>query len=248
MFISPLGISRLGRLETGSVDISRQVLMEYSAFGQMREFLFLLLCFLFQSQTKRAKIMPIPIPKRPSGYVKGGASAVLQIEAFVDIQCPYSKKAWPTLLAVAEHYGPEKVQLRVQLLSMANHRQSWDVTKAIFAVAGADSELFFKLATFLYVRQEQFFNGVFKKLTQVDLYELIVRLLTEFGYQTDSTEFVKRLESDEVFAAAKIPSRIAFSQGVWSSPTFYINRAEANQLSSSSTLEDWNNILEPLLK
>jgi protein-disulfide isomerase len=192
--------------------------------------------------------VPIPIPKRPSGYVKGGLSALLQIEAFVDVQCPYSKKAWPTLLAVSDHCGPEEVQLRVQLLSMANHRQSWDVTKAIFAVAGADSELFFKLATFLYERQEQFFNGVFKQRTQLDLYELIVRLLAEFGYQTDPTEFIQRLESDEVYAAAKLPSRIAFSRGVWSTPTFFINGAEANQLSSSSTLGDWNNILEPLLK
>ena len=192
--------------------------------------------------------MPIPIPKRLSGYVKGGASALLQIEAFVDIQCPYSKKAWPTLLAVSDHFGPDAVQLRVQLLSMANHRQSWDVTKAIFAVTGADSALFFKLASFLYERQEQFFNGVFKQRTQLDLYELIMRLLAEFGYQTDGPEFIKRLESDEVFAAAKLPSRVAFSRGVWSTPTFFINGAEATQLSSSSTLEDWNKILEPLLK
>ena len=192
--------------------------------------------------------MPIPIPKRPSGYVRGASSALLQVEAFIDIQCPYSKKAWPTMLAVSDHYGPEKVQLRVQMLSMANHRQSWDVTKAIFAVAGADSELFFPLATFLYQRQEQFFNGEFKQRTQVDLYDLIVKLLTEYGYKADPAEFIKRIESDEVFAAAKVPSRIAFSRGVWSTPTFFINGAEATTLGSSSTLEDWNNILDPLLK
>ena len=190
--------------------------------------------------------MPIPIPKRPSGYVRGGSSALLQIEAFVDIQCPYSKKAWPTLLAVSDHYGPEKVQLRVQLLSMANHRQSWDMTKAIFAVAGADSEIFFKLATFLYERQAQFVNAKFEQRTEVDLYELIVRLLTEFGYRTDRTVFINLLKSDDVFFAAKVPSRIAFSRGVWSTPTFYINGAEATQLGSSSTLEDWNKILSAL--
>ena len=192
--------------------------------------------------------MPIPIPRRPSGFVRGGASALLQIEAFVDIQCPYSKKAWPTLLAVSDHYGPEQVQLRVQLLSMANHRQSWDMTKAIFAVVGADSDVFFKLATFLYERQEQFFNGPFKQRSQVDLYDLIVRLLAEFGYKTDPAEFIKRLESDEVYAAAKVPSRVAFSRGVWATPTFFINGAEVTQLSSSSTLEEWNRILGPLLK
>jgi Thioredoxin len=192
--------------------------------------------------------VPIPIPKRPSGYVRGASGSLLQIEAFIDIQCPYSKKSWPTLMAVSDHYGPENVQLRVQMLSMANHRQSWDVTKAIFAVAGADSELFFPLATFLYQRQEQFFNGEFQQRSQVDLYDLIVNLLTEYGYQTDRAEFIKRLESDEVFGAAKVPSRIAFSRGVWSTPTFFINGAEATTLGSSSTREDWNNILDPLLK
>jgi protein-disulfide isomerase len=192
--------------------------------------------------------VPIPIPKRPSGYVTGAASALLQIEAFVDIQCPYCKKAWPTMLAVCDHYGPEKVQVRVQLLSMANHRQSWDVTKAIFAVAGADSKLFFPLATFLYEHQEKFVNKEFKERTEPDLYDLIVGLLTDYGYKTDRTEFIKRLESDDVYNAAKVPSRIAFSRGVWSTPTFFINGAEATQLGSSSTLEDWNKILEPLLK
>jgi 2-hydroxychromene-2-carboxylate isomerase len=191
--------------------------------------------------------MPIPIPKRPSGYVRGAASALLQIEAFVDIQCPYSRKTWPTLLAVADHYGPEKVQLRVQLLSMANHRQSWDMTKAVVAVVGVDSEQFFKLATFLYDRQEQFWNDKFEGHTEVELYDLIVRLVTEFGYRTDPKEFIKRVKSDEIFYAAKIPSRIAFSRGVWSTPTLYINGAEATQLGSSSTLEDWYKVLDPLL-
>jgi protein-disulfide isomerase len=192
--------------------------------------------------------VPIPIPKRPSGYVKGAASALLQIEAFIDIQCPYSKKAWPTMLAVSDYHGPEKVQLRVQMLSMANHRQSWDVTKAIFAVAGADSALFFPLATFLYTNQEKFWNNEFKQRTEPDLYDLIGDLLADYGYKTDRTEFIKRLESDDVFGAAKVPSRIAFSRGVWSTPTFFINGAEVTQLGSSSTLEDWNKILEPLLK
>jgi protein-disulfide isomerase len=192
--------------------------------------------------------VPIPIPKRPSGYVKGAANALLQVEAFIDIQCPYSKKAWPTMLAMSDHHGPEKVQLRVQMLSMANHRQSWDVTKAIFAVAGADSALFFPLATFLYTNQEKFWNNEFKQRTEPDLYDLIVRLLTEYGYKTDRTEFIKRIESDELYGAAKVPSRFAFSRGVWSTPTFFINGAEVTALGSSSTLADWNKILEPLLK
>jgi len=78
----------------------------------------------------------------------------------------------------------------------------------------------------------------YKQLTEVELCESIVCLLTEFGYRTDLTEFIERLESDELFFVAKIPSPIALSRGVWSTPTFYINGAEVIQLDSSSTLED----------
>jgi hypothetical protein len=49
--------------------------------------------------------MPIPIPKRPSGYVKGAARTV-HFDAFVSIQRPYSKKAWATLLAVFDGHDP----------------------------------------------------------------------------------------------------------------------------------------------
>jgi protein-disulfide isomerase len=191
--------------------------------------------------------VPIPIPRRPSGFVQGAANALLQIEVFIDIQCPFSAKTWPTLMAVSDHYGTEKVQLRIEMLSMANHRQSWDVTRAIFAVVGSDSAAFFKLATFLYQRQESFFNGPFRTKTELDLFDLILRLLGEYGYQTDPVAFITRLESDENSAIAKVPARIAFSRGVWSTPTIFINGAEAIQLGSRSTLADWTAVLDPLL-
>ncbi len=92
--------------------------------------------------------MPIPIPKGPSGYTKGAASALLQIEALIDIQCPFSKKSWPTLLAVSDRCGPEEVQLRVQMMPLASHRQSWDVTRAISPSRALTPQCFSRLQHF----------------------------------------------------------------------------------------------------
>ena len=53
--------------------------------------------------------MPIPIPQRPSGYRLGNSSAPIQIEMFFDLECPFSKKGWQTILKVVEAYSPEQI-------------------------------------------------------------------------------------------------------------------------------------------
>ena len=73
--------------------------------------------------------MPIPIPQRPSGY-RLGSSDALQIEMFFDLECPFSKKGWQTILKVVEAYTLEQIYLILQPMTLGNHRQSWDATKA----------------------------------------------------------------------------------------------------------------------
>jgi hypothetical protein len=46
--------------------------------------------------------MAPPIPKKPIGYRKGHCDALVQVEVFVDIEGPFSKKAWPTIIALSK--------------------------------------------------------------------------------------------------------------------------------------------------
>lgn len=192
--------------------------------------------------------MPIPIPKRPLGYRRGLAAAPVQIDAFVDIQCPFSKKAWFTVLEIVSHYGTQKTALTVYPISLPNHRQSWDVTKAAIAFAQKDSEQFIDVFSYLYVHQQEFENQAFRERTQVDLHNLLADLIVSYGANEEHSEFKQHLASQQVSQMAKVPNRIAAVQGVWSTPTFFINQAEVTQLSSSSTLQDWQAILDPLFE
>jgi protein-disulfide isomerase len=194
----------------------------------------------------KEEIMAIPIPRRPSGYSRGKADAPIQIEAFIDLQCPYSKKAWPTLLAVAAQYGQERIRLTIQPIVLAEHHQSWDVTKAAVAVATGRASRFLDFTEYLYAHQEEYTNAQFRDRTQKDLYALLARFAAEYAGETDTGAFFRRLDSEEVEQATKIPLRLAATRGVWSTPTFFINGAEVPQLSSSSTLADWQAVLEPL--
>ena len=79
--------------------------------------------------------MTIPIPHRPSGFLKGAAAADVTLDVFVDIQCPHSKRLWPTLMSVMDHYQAESISLKTHLITGSNHRQAWDMTLALFAFA-----------------------------------------------------------------------------------------------------------------
>ena len=79
--------------------------------------------------------MAIPIPARPSGYRLGKAEAPVTVEMFLDLECPFSKRGWNNTMQVVQAYSPEQVCWVFQLMSLGNHRQSWDATKAAIALS-----------------------------------------------------------------------------------------------------------------
>lgn len=189
--------------------------------------------------------MPIPIPNRPSGYRLGNSNAPVQIEMFFDIECPFSKKGWHTVLKVASAY-PEQVYLILQPMTLGNHRQSWDATKAAIAVAGDDTDKFIDFVSYIFNRQEEFANEASKDTTQTQWHHTLADYAVDATQWSDKDKFIQLLNSKEIYNKARIPARFAVVNGVWSTPTFFINGAEAT-LSSQSSLEDWQETINPLL-
>jgi protein-disulfide isomerase len=192
--------------------------------------------------------MPIPIPQRPSGYRLGKPDAPVQIEMFFDLECPFSKKGWQTMLKVAQVYSPEQLYLILQSMTLGNHRQSWDATKAAIAVAGSDSNKFVDFVGYLFDHQTAFANEAFKDKTQTDWHNLLADYAIDATEWSDKEEFIQLLNSKEIYNQARIPARIAAIRSVWSTPTFFINGAEATELSSKSSLEDWQEKIDSLLQ
>ncbi|MGV2829048.1 DsbA family protein [Myxosarcina sp. GI1(2024)] len=189
--------------------------------------------------------MPIPIPQRPSGYKLGRADAPIILEMFFDLECPFSKKSWTKILKVAETYS-DRLYLILQPMTLGNHRQSWDATKAAIAVAGDDTDKFVDFATYLFQHQGEFANEAFKDKTQTDFHRLLASYAAD-GFDWNERELIDRLESKEIYNQARVPARLAVVRGVWSTPTFFINGAEATDLSSQSSLEDWQQTIDSLL-
>jgi protein-disulfide isomerase len=191
--------------------------------------------------------MAIPIPKRPSGYRRGTCEAAIQIDAFVDIECPFSKKAWPTLLAVNDQYNRDQISIVVHPIVLADHRQSWDVTKAAIVLSKGDPERFWEAFTYLYSHQKDFFIEAFDPKTRIELYSLLADYAKDFGDYSDTGAFIEQIKLKETEQQAKVSIRYAIRLGIWSAPTFLINGSQASELSSSSSLSDWRKIVDPLL-
>jgi protein-disulfide isomerase len=191
--------------------------------------------------------MPIPVPSRPCGYRLGSGEASVQIEVFLDLECPFSKKTWPTMLALINE-ADDRLNITALPIVLCDHRQSWDLTKALVAIAGDDALKGWKLIGHFYQHQAAFNHTAFDAKTREDLFSLIARLAQDFDPDLPIAELMKDIREDagETANHAKTPNRYAIQRGVWSTPTFLINGSEVPQLESSSTIQDWQKFLAAL--
>lgn len=189
--------------------------------------------------------MPIPTPARPSGFTLGDSGAPLRLDVYLDVQCPFSAKCWPTLLALRDAYPTNDLSVTFHLIVIANHRQAWDVSRLVHAVCDRDPTRFTDFATFLFERQERFFNGAFVDRTHSDLLAFCDSIAREFD--SSLTDIVIRMDSDRVSMLVRVPIRNATQRGVWSTPTFFLNGGELVSMGSSSELSEWRAFLDPIL-
>ena len=191
--------------------------------------------------------MAIPIPSRPSGYRIGNPGAPITVEMFLDLECPFSKRGWNNVQKVMAAYPSDQVCWVFQLMTLGNHRQSWDATRAVIAVAGNDANKFVDFTSHIFSRQAEFANEAWKDKTQTDFHNLLAEIAAESTEHKDAEQFISLLTSKDVYAKARIPARYSTIRGVWSTPTFVINGAEATTLSSGSSLAEWKSVIDELL-
>ena len=190
--------------------------------------------------------MTTPIPIRPSGVLLGDKAAEVTIDAFIDIQCPHSRKIWPTLLDVIKYYEGSSVSLKVHLITLSNHRQAWDMSLGLFALADGDANTFYNFATFLYEKQTEFYNAEFMYKTHDDLKQLIANNAEEH-MTIDLSKFLDRMNDNDIYTLARTPIRYAATKSVWATPTLFINNGGDVPLDHLSTLSDWQKVIDPLI-
>ncbi len=190
--------------------------------------------------------MPIPIPKLPSGYTLGDPAASVKVDVFLDIQCPHSRTAWPVVRQLINHYQGRPFKLTTHLITLSNHRQAWDMSLGLIALADGDAKSFYDFASYLYERQAQFYNSEFEHKTHDDLRQLVADFAVDHA-AVDRQAFLQRMSDHDVYIDARTPIRFAATRAVWATPTFFINNADDVPISFESKLEDWVALIDDLL-
>tara|TARA_B110000967_G_scaffold47004_1_gene47460 strand:- start:68 stop:646 length:579 start_codon:yes stop_codon:yes gene_type:complete len=190
--------------------------------------------------------MSIPIPHRPSGFLLGDPAANITIDVFIDIQCPYSRLIWATLVDVLKRYKDDSINLKVHLITVSSHRQAWDINLGLFALAEGDAHKFYDFLNFIYARQEQFYNAPFAYKTHDDLRQLVANFAAQHA-GVERVNFINRMDDDDIYAQARIPIRYAAVRCVWATPTIFVNNGTQVPVDHASSLADWEALIDPLL-
>lgn len=184
----------------------------------------------------------------PKTYVgrRRSSNATIVIEAALCLICPFSKKAWNTMKLVSSHYG-DKVEFRKIDWVQVWHPQSYLLASSAAAVEllnGYDS--WYKFTDELYGRFDEFVD---EKVFDLTINQIMDKLATIANKTVgiDKSAVLQAMTDGSSQKIIKYHTKYGRQQGLHVSPTFLINGLIFSDASSSWTLEEWKQVLDPLV-
>lgn len=190
----------------------------------------------------------IPLPKRPLGFVyKGGEpTAPIHLEAFVDLTCPDCQQAWPTLKKVADMYGPETVQFTLQLFPLPYHTNAFLAAQSVYTVEAYNTSLVISWMDVIFENQNQLYDFQTMDKNRYDVINIIADLGSKIDI--DKTVIKDGLTNTEYNEHTRISWKYGCSRTVSGTPFFFLNGVFVSQASAAWTVEEWKQLIDPLLK
>jgi hypothetical protein len=169
----------------------------------------------------------------------------VELEAFLEPTCPFSKRAFEKFPALIEAAGIDRLTIRIRFLSQPWHLYSGVVTRAILAASAAGgAETGLRVMAGVYRDREAFefddhCRGVNMTRTPADILGAISSLA--------GRDLTDAFCWPSVDRALRWQVRYARQMGVHASPSFAIERMVEAQMSSGQPVEEWLGLLRPHL-
>lgn len=187
----------------------------------------------------------IPIPKGQPGIHFGPATALINVELFVDAVCPDCATIWPIVEQVLAKYPTVNVQ--VHWLDLPTHTWAFAVSRAAFAAKSISEELAQKVVTGLFGNheQDQFGTSKLMNVPESQVIPMILRWVSD-TYNVDYSQIEMAYESVDVQMATRIDYKYSYIRNLPGTPTVYVNGAQTT-LNEGSTFDDWCTLIDSLL-
>jgi hypothetical protein len=166
----------------------------------------------------------------------------VELEAFLEPTCPFSKRAFGKFPALLAAVGEENLTVRIRFHSQPWHLYSGVVTRAILAAAAAGgADVALKVMAGIYADREAFEfgdthdSGPNMHRTPADILAAVSAIA--------GIDLSEAWTYDSVGAALRWHVRYARQNGIHTSPSFAIDRLVEPRMGSGQTVEEWATLL-----
>ncbi|CAL1531967.1 unnamed protein product [Lymnaea stagnalis] len=194
----------------------------------------------------------LSIPRGELGlvYNNGRPCASVKIAAYVDLTCPYSKQAFPTLLRVADSFTDSQVQLRFYIFSLPYHRNSHLISKATRYLSGLPSNATGNATIFDWI-QVVYQNidyltttGTVNK-TEVEVFSYLTTLAQRL-FPVTPDQFKQGTYDSDIDVATRLEWKYGCTRGVHGTPSFSVNDVFVD-VDSTYPASQWISLIKTLL-
>jgi len=192
--------------------------------------------------------MPPALPPAPLGLRLGAASTPrLNLEVFLDLCCPFSKKLWTTLRQLLE--AEPGLGATVHQVPQPWHPQSAMMHECALAAALAAPGATVGVWDALFAQQVEFFDDASWAKSRAEIYAELAAVAGSGG--ADEAAVAALLapsasggnSGNGTTAALKLCVKHHRKRGVHVTPTVSVNGLEADAVSSSWTVAQWREFL-----
>lgn len=198
-----------------------------------------------------AHAQEVPVPPRPQGYIYAYSQSNnltdLQVDAFFDLLCPDSKQAFPTLLQVANHYGPDVMTLRLHMFPLPYHRNSFLAsmgTEAVYQLSSSPNAVFDWVAK-IYDNIYPLSNAPTKHMSETNITNMLGDIAAQMGIQ--KPQFLHKMADTLVDMNIRMDWKYGCTRGVSGTPLYAINGV-VKVIDKAWSLTDWRVVLDPLVR
>ena len=184
-----------------------------------------------------------PVPKRPTGIVWNNDAKDIVVEMYGDPLCPDCLAAWQPVMQMVTEYS-KNVQFRLHLLPLPYHTWGFVVTKFAMGIKSISPAKACDFMNALYTGdQEKFENEPLAAKGQTEIIDFIADYASNL-LSIEKTTLMEAYNSNEL--NARIEFKYAALHSVAGTPTFFVNGVQID-LDGESTINEWREIIDPLL-
>merc|ERR1711990_742520 len=193
-----------------------------------------------------ALVAQAPIPNRPTGWVydpkgNGFVKDPIEVQVFIDLQCPNCLSAWPGLIQMADYYE-SKVKLSVVDFPLPYHRAAYKIAWGLQVVGNSKNSPkngAFKFMDLMFSKQDEIHAFATTANDSALVEFLVSELKKDSDFVSFADEFKKGMEDENMDWLARVDWKYGCSLGTSGTPMPYINRVYFDDGIAEYALADW---------